>query len=323
MRSAVLPVHLAALRSALVAAGRAVLWVLVALAISVGSAGVIQGAAHPPGDASRPELTARADAQMAPRIVAFRTGIVALQQQVAQLSDLGRKALVALRDRESDKVTAALDAGDQLVLDSERYASQLAAAFRALPYGPDASALGGGTRQRLTTIDAAIHAVSPVASDWATVSARAVPTIRLMDLLTSHDQQTIVAAELGSAGRYNQALSALEKPLSTLDQAGDIRDQLADVGTDTSTIDAWIGLDRSYDLALQKVYKLLAASHGRVTASLRSAITALDTAKAALPKDTQGLVVIVGDIAQSGLTQALIDIDVARGRLTDAALAVH
>lgn len=323
MRSAVWPSFGGRLRAALVSLLRAAVWLLAGLAISAGAGGVVQGAAHPPGDASRPELTAREDALMAPRIAAFRTGIVSLQQQVGQLSDLGRTALVELRARDSDKLTAALDAGDQVVLASEGYASELAQAFQALPYGPASEAIGEATRERLATIDGAFHAVSPVASDWAAVSARAVPAMRLMDLLTQHDQETFAAAELGSAGKYGQALAALKAPLATLDQAQAIRDQLAASGTDTSTIDAWIGANRTYDLALQKVYQLLAASHGRVTAALRSAIVALDAAKAALPPDTRGLVVIVGDIAQGGLSQALVDIDAARGSLTQAALAVH
>lgn len=304
------------------ALGRAVVWIVAALAISIGAAGVVQGAAHPPGDASRPELTSRADAYMAPRIQDFRTGVVTLQQQVAQLSQQGRTALVDLRARDEAGLSAALDAGDQLVVEIEGYASQLSTALRALPYGPTSVEIGQATRQRLETLQSAFHDVVPIASDWSIVSSQAVPAMQLLDLLTAHDQQTFAAAKLGGAGKYAQALTALKTPLATLDQAQAIRDSLARAGTDTTTIDAWVGADRAYDLALQKVYTLLEASKGRVTASLRTAITALDTAKAGLPKDTQGLVVIVGDIASSGLTQALVDIDQARGSLTAAALAV-
>ena len=322
MRSAAPAMASSRLRQGLLRAARAIVWTIAALAIAVGAAGVVQGAAHPPGDATRPELTARADALMAPRIAAFRSGLVSLQQQVAHLSDLGRNALVQMRARQEDPLLATLDEGDAVVVTAEQYASQLAQAFQALPYGPDSSELGAATRQRLATIQGAFRSVVPIASDWATVSARAVPAMRLLDLLAAHDQQTLAAVELGGAGKYSQALAALTTPLATLDQAVAIRDQLAAGGIDTTTLDGWVGADRAYDLALQKVYGLLAASHGHVTQPLRTAIAALDQAKAALPPDTRALVVNVGDIASGGLTQALVDIDAARGALTAAALAV-
>ena len=302
---------------------RAAVWLVAAIALAFGAAGAVQGAAHPPGDATRPELTWRADAALAPGIEALRGGIVSLQAQVARLSTIGRQALVDLTAQDQPRLTADLDAGDQVVLGIVTDSAQLTDQFRALPYGVASEAIGQATREKLQAIDGALLDVVPIAGDWGRVSAGAVPAITLVGLLTAHDQQAFAAVRQGSAGHYPQALAQLKVALATLAKATAIRDQLLPTGVDVSTIDAWITANRTYDTALQRLYGLLNVSGGRVTLAIRTAFSNVQTAQQGLPANTQGLVVIVGDIAQGGLTQALLDIDAARGSLVLAAAAVN
>ena len=81
---------------------------------------------------------------------------------------------------------------------------------------------------------------------------------------------------------------------------------------------AWIDRNAAYDAALRKVYTLLVASKGKVTKPVQDAYDALKVALAALPGDTRGLVVIMADIARGGLNEAVISIEEAKGRLSDA-----
>ena len=55
-----------------------------------------------------------------------------------------------------------------------------------------------------------------------------------------------------------------------------------------------------------------------VTDAVKEAIAAEQRAKERLPPDTRGLVVIMAEIAQGGMNQAVIAIEGAKGRLTAA-----
>ena len=67
------------------------------------------------------------------------------------------------------------------------------------------------------------------------------------------------------------------------------------------------------------LYKALIKSGARVNAEVRKAIDAEQQARAQLPGDTRALVVIMSDIAQGGLNQAVIAIEEARGSLAAGA----
>ena len=55
-----------------------------------------------------------------------------------------------------------------------------------------------------------------------------------------------------------------------------------------------------------------------MTDRVRDAFAAEQAARAQLPSDTRGLVVIMSDIARGGLNQAVIAIEEARGALSAA-----
>ena len=87
---------------------------------------------------------------------------------------------------------------------------------------------------------------------------------------------------------------------------------------DVSVLTTWIDRNAAYDTALRKVYTLLVASKGKVTKPVQDAYDALKVATAGLPGDTRGLVIIMSDIARGGLNEAVISIEEAKGRLSDA-----
>ncbi len=96
-----------------------------------------------------------------------------------------------------------------------------------------------------------------------------------------------------------------------------IRDKLVTT-VDVSVLDEWIGRNADYDVALANLYKEIAKVDGKVTAATRAAVKAEAAARARLPPDTRGLVVIMGEIGRGRINGAIIAIEVAKGKLNDA-----
>jgi len=131
---------------------------------------------------------------------------------------------------------------------------------------------------------------------------------------------SLAAVREGAAGHYAAAIKTLALAKAELVSARAVRDQLAAL-VDTSTLDAWIDRNATYDAAVGDLWAAVLASPTRVTAAVRAAAARERAAKARLPADTRALVVILGDIARGGLNQAVIAIEEARGRLLDALAA--
>ena len=93
--------------------------------------------------------------------------------------------------------------------------------------------------------------------------------------------------------------------------------------SDVSTLDAWLSRNQRYDAALVALYAALQESGGLVTDKVRDAYREEGAARAILPPDTRGLVLIVADIGRGGLNQAVIAIEQARGRLNLALEALQ
>ena len=82
-----------------------------------------------------------------------------------------------------------------------------------------------------------------------------------------------------------------------------------------STLTNWIDRNAAYDAAVRRLYQALLSSKGRVTDKVRAAFADEQAARRALPADTRALVVIMSEIAQGGLNQAVISIEQARGKI--------
>ncbi|KRT64106.1 MAG: hypothetical protein XU10_C0004G0008 [Chloroflexi bacterium CSP1-4] len=301
---------------------RALAWLTAVLLIAVGVGGVATAATPVPDEQHRPELYARAEAALAPGLAAITIDLEALQVQAERLATTSRRALVDLAARDAEAVSGDLDAGDAIVLEVGTLATRVDAALRRLPYGVASDRLGPRMQARLVAVVDAVDAVRPLAGDWGRLSGAAVPAISITSHLEQHDVTAFEATQEGAAGRYAAALERLTGATAELDAAQVIRDRLAQ-SVDTSTLDAWIERNRTYDAALVRLYTALEVSPDNATPEILAAFAEVEAAQKLLPPDTRALIVIIGDLAQGGLNQAAIAVEEARGALTAAVAAVH
>jgi hypothetical protein len=301
---------------------RALAWLTAVLLIAVGVGGVATAATPVPDEEHRPELYARAEAALAPGLAAITIDLEALQVQAERLATTSRRALVDLAARDADALSGDLDAGDAIVLEVGTLATRVDAALGALPYGVASDRLSPRMQARLVAVVAAVDAVRPLAGQWGRLSGAAVPAISITSHLEQHDVTAFEATQEGAAGRYAAALERLTGATAELDAAQVIRDRLAQ-SVDTSTLDAWIERNRTYDTALVRLYTALEVSPDHATPEALAAFADVEAAQKLLPPDTRALIVIIGDLAQGGLNQAAIAVEEARGALTAAVAAVH
>ena len=301
----------------------ALAWLLAAVVIALGSAGIASGLDHMPATGARPELTYGADRAIAAELDAATVDLRALSDQVDALAGQGRNALGALVASNTPGLQAAISAGDAQIVAIQASARALRDRLAALP-GLDAAAAASRysptTVARYATLVAALPAVDALDGDWARLAAGSVPAIELTANLAAHDQIAGRAVQQGAAGKYAAAIRTLALAEAQLAAARTVRDQLAS-RIDTSTLDAWIDRNATYDAAVGDLWAAVLASPTRVTNAVRTAAARERTAKAQLPQDTSALVVILGDVARGGLNQAVIAIEEARGRLLDALAA--
>jgi len=296
-------------------------WLIAAVVIALGSAGIVGGLDHLPTTGARPELSYGADREIAPGLDAATSDLRTLSDQVDALAGQGRDALTALVARDTPTLQAAISAGEAQIGTIQASAGALRDRLAALP-GLDAAAAryGPTTLTRYATLVAALPAVDALDDDWARLAAGSVPAIELTEHLAAHDRIAGQAVQQGAAGKYAAAIRTLAGAQAELASARKVRDQLV-TRIDTSTLDTWIDRNATYDTAVGDLWAAVLASPTRVTAAVRAAAKRERAAKAQLPEDTSALVVILGDVARGGLNQAVIAIEEARGRLLDALAA--
>ena len=297
-------------------------WLVAAVVIALGSAGIAGGLDHPPASGARPELTYGADRLVAPILDASTADLRALSDQVDVLAGEGRQALSALVSGDTSGLKAAIGAGEAKVGTIATAARALRARLAALPAIDAAAAarFGPSTLERYATLIAALPAVDTLGDEWTRLAAGSVPAAELTTYLAAHDRIAGQAVQLGAAGRYADAIRTLARATAELAAARIVRDQLA-TRIDTSTLDTWIDRNATYDTAATDLWAAIVASPTRVTPAARAAAAREEAARALLPTNTSALVVILGDVAQGGLNQAVIAIEDARGRLLDALAA--
>ena len=297
-------------------------WLVAAIVIALGAAGIAAGLDHPPTTGSRPELTYGADRAIAPGLDAATADLRTLSDQVDALGGQGRDALVALVARDTPSLRAAISAGEAQISAIQASAGALRERLAALPGLDKAAATryGPTTLARYATLVAALPAVDALDDDWARLAAGSVPAIELTEHLAAHDGIAGEAVRLGAAGKYAAAIKTLAGAKAELASARKVRDQLA-TRIETSTLDTWIDRNATYDTTVGDLWAAVLASPTKVTAAIRAAAGRERAAKSQLPEDTRALVVILGDVARGGLNQAVIAIEDARGRLLDALAA--
>lgn len=296
-----------------------IVWLVLAALIALGAAGIVASMNHMPGTDGRPELTWTGDEAARPALDAATDQLQALSDQVDGLGTIARDALTKVNGGDIDGLSTTIANGTQQIGTVAQEAARLEASLTAIP--------GVATTPELRLSDALIHRYRALAStqgltdglaaQWAAFSGRALNAATLTSVLARHDRETSSAAAEGSAAHYRQALTLLGSADKSIAQARSARDRLA-ATTDVSTLSAWIDRNAAYDTALRHLYDALLSSKGRVTDKVRAAFAGEQAARRQLPPDTRGLVVIMSDIAEGGLNQAVISIEQARGAIGSA-----
>jgi len=302
--------------------GLAILWVGLVVLIGFAAAGLVAALDHPAGTAARADLTAAGDAQVTPLLDFASSNIGTISDEVDQLAEQARAALASLNGGDDSTTQAALAKGNELLKEIGDRTTVVRASLESVPYvgTPTASlSISDPVAARHAALLDALASTDGLRDAWVRLTTGSVSATRMGALLAAHDQLVGQAALLGTQARYTDAIKLIDQAGQQLAAARALRDQLAST-VDVSVLDEWIALNQQYDTALRRLYKAISTVRGRVTTEVRDAIDAERAAKARLPADTRGLVVIMADIGRGGLNQAVIAIEEARGEL-DAAIA--
>jgi hypothetical protein len=298
----------------------AIVWLVVAIIIALGAAGIATGMNHRPSTEAQRELTAAGDAEVKPLLDAAASDLARLADDVGSLGTEARAALAALNGTDPTTAEAAVAAGDEVlgrVLDS---AASIRSTLSSVPYVGTPTAgihLSDLSIARHAALLQALDATEGLDEAWLRLTTGAVAATRMSALLAEHDRLVNEAVERGRLARYKAAISRIDEASAQLDRARVQRDQLANT-VDVSVLDDWIARNAAYDKALRDLYQVIPKVRKKVTAKVQAAVKAEAEARSRLPPDTRGLVIIMADIGRGGMNGAVIAIEEARAALTDA-----
>jgi hypothetical protein len=298
----------------------AVAWLALMVLIALGAAGIVNAMDHQPGTPARAELTSAGDRELDPMLDAVTGDLVELADQVAALGVQARGALAALNGSDTSTVDTAIAEGNRLVTDLRARTSALRRDLAAVPYVGTPSApllLSNDIASRHAALVAALDATEGLDNAWERLTLGSISASRMSGLLARHDELVAQAAERGRAAKYGDAMALLDQADTTIAEARQLRDLLANT-VDVTVLDQWLDRNAAYDLALRGLYEVISTVSGKVTDSVREAISAEQAAKDRLPPDTRGLVVIMAEIGRGGMNGAVIAIEEARGKLISA-----
>lgn len=297
----------------------AVVWLLAVVLIALGAAGLVGIVDAPRTGATDPALTAAGDARLTPRLDAAQAELTQVAADVAALSSAARRALASLSGSDLAEVEAAVAEGDALMIAIRERSVDVAADLRTMPIVGTPTAeveLSAAVRARHAELRAAAAATDGLEASWARLTASSLAASRLSAVLAAHVDAVATAAEYGRDADYEAALGSLDAADQAIAGARELRDLLAST-VEVTTLDEWLDRSEAYDIALRALYTALDDVGGRVTRAVRDAIAAEEAARAQLPPDARGMVIIMADIGRGGMNGAVIAIEEARGRLTE------
>lgn len=294
-------------------------WLALSAVIALGGAGIVAQMAHPPGTASRAELTWDADRALSPELDGAGSQLVSIGADVDRLGALARTALTEVRAADPKALQETVDEGADATAKIRALSEALRQHLSAMPGdAPDAALrAASGLLGRRSAMLQALEATSGLDARWAELTDRSVAAVTLIGFLTGHDDTVARAAVEGRANRFEAALTILDTAQLDLAEATALRTRLAP-NTDVSVLDEWLARNKRYDAALVALYTALRESGGVITATVKAAYREESAARAKLPPDTRGLVVIIAEVARGGLNQAVIAIEEAHARLATA-----
>ena len=297
-----------------------VVWLALIFVIALGAAGIVTGMDHPPGSAGRTDISAAGDAVVNARLDAATADLSTLADTVQALGTQARGALAALNGTDEAATGTAISKGDQLVAEVIDRTTRLRDELAKVPYVGTPTAgltVSDEVIARHAALVAALDATDGLDADWARLSAGSVAATKMGGYLAQHDALIGQAVANGRLARYDAAIALIDKAAQQITAARAERDELAKT-VDVSVLDEWLNRNGDYDVALKNLYTAIKKVGKKVTDSTRQAVKAEAAARARLPPDSRGLVIIMADIGRAGMNEAVIGIEEARGKLTDA-----
>ena len=298
----------------------ALAWLAAAVLIALGAAGIVASMNHCPATPARPELTWTGDrAAEAAMLDARPTSSSTLADEVDALGSTARQALTAV---------AAGDVDDARDDHRHGHATRSATVKARRPSSTRRSA-----PSRASARQPELHAVEPMSSattrsprrrgvtdgletDWAAFSGRA------LDAAHAHQPARPARRSRPRRRRAEGPRRHYQPARSTCSTTPTRRSPRRATSATSSRArptsrrsPRWIDRNAAYDAALRHLYEALLESNGRVTDRVRAAFDGEQAARRQLPAGHPALVVIMSDIAQGGLNQAVISIEEARGSL--------
>jgi hypothetical protein len=290
------------------------------LVIALGAAGLVTALDHAPGTPGRPELTVPGDTEVMPLLDAAQANLGALAGQVDALGAQARGALAALNGSDPKTSEAAIEHGNGLIVDVIARTAALRRELAAVPYvGTRAAGLSVSNPvvARHAALVAALDATDGLDVAWTRLTVGSVSATRMSALLAEHDRLVVQAADRGVHARYADAIKLLDQAETQIKAARALRNELA-ITVDVSVLDEWLDRNDQYDIALRDLYQAISKVGKIVTAATRAAVKAEAAARARLPPDRRGMVIIMAEIGRGGMNGAVVAIEEARAKLTDA-----
>lgn len=297
----------------------ALAWLAVAVLVALGGAGIVAAMNHVPGTDARAELTWDGDSETGPALDAATAQLQVLSDEVESLGSTARQALAAVVSGDATMVNDTIAAGTLQLATVQQLAASLEASVDGTPSVGEGGALrlSPELQARYAEIAKTNGLTDGLEADWTRLSGRALDATNLFGLLARHDQETAAAAQQGAVGKYRTALDLLDVSDATIAETRALRDRLA-ATTDVSTLTTWIDRNADYDAALRALYTALQESGGEPNRAVSNAFEGEQEARERLPVDLRPLVVIMADVAQGGLNQAVISIEETRGEIAAA-----
>ncbi len=295
-------------------------WIVAVVAIAFGAAGLAVAMQPSPDRPASPELTSSGDRVVAPHLDAAEGSAASLSTDIEALGTQARGALAAMVGGETQTMDTAIAEGDRLIEQVRVASAAIRTELAATPFvGTPAAPLtvSADLRARFESLQLAAAAADGLDRPWARLRTGGAAAGQLAAQLAEHDRLVGVAAGQGRDAKYAEAIKTIDSATAVLASARTSRDRLAN-SVDVSVLDQWIERNASYDAALRALYRLKPKVGARVTPQLKAAIAAEKAARARLPANSRGLVVIMSDIGQGWMNGAVIAIEEARAALAVA-----
>ena len=299
-------------------AARGLAWGGLLAVLAASGAGLAGLAWHPPGSPARAELTAAGDATLGARLDAARADLARIAADVQDLADEAKTALADAASVDATLLDKSLQRGDVLAAAIETRARALRESLDDLPGDePDAAMrYSNPVLVRRAATLTAVQAATGLAGNWHAVTARARETSRLTALITEHDTTVVNGIQHGLNSKFKSAVAKIDAALAVMKTIEDLRARL--IAAEDTVLDEWIERTKAYDVALQHLYAALVKSRGRVNVVVQSARREERAAYDQLPPDRRTILVIIAEVTRNGLTQAVLEIEEASGRLDEA-----